>query len=179
MKIKTEQASLSAYQMELISHSLGIDIYYSLHSRRQSDKILPDKFYRNYFSSGESGDARKTLDELEKMEVVKSFLKFGNTIFVVTEFGIEWFRNQFKREVTDKFVMPSRSVVQYQDFLHADCGLTFAEYNGIKLPKFEYNSQYLVRMVSTKYEDVKGDWCELKRDAKSSYKIALKNRPSK
>lgn len=75
----------------------------------------------------------------------------------------------------------------YGDFLHADTGHSFADYLNINLPKYEYGGMWnaeKVRMIrktdtrariAAQYEII-GEWCDTKREAKASYKAAMKAR---
>ena len=59
---------------------------------------------------------------------------------------------------------------RYMDYLHADTGYSFAEYLGIDEPLIEFwngKCRYRSRKAS-------GTWETLKKDARASYKQALK-----
>lgn len=81
-------------------------------------------------------------------------------------------------------IQQARGISRYQQFLHSDCGNTFAEYLGINVPVLEYDRPHLAdgyqyRYVRTSYiiwgpERIEGDWCRTKKEAKASYKAALK-----
>lgn len=64
----------------------------------------------------------------------------------------------------------SVSKQKYRDFLRSDCGNTFAEYLGIKVPEIEYKEN----KCRFRRKNIIGDWCLTKKDAKESYKIKLK-----
>ncbi len=76
-----------------------------------------------------------------------------------------------------------RGISRYQQFLHSDCGNTFAEYLGINVPALEYDrphgaDSYQYRYVRTSYiswnhERIEGEWCRTQKEAKASYKAAL------
>lgn len=85
-------------QLEIVGHSLGINVYHAKRSKRKSDKRLPKDFYRNRFCAGESHDDYPVLKELERL----GFMKIGSAInggkdflWYVTESGIRDFRSSF------------------------------------------------------------------------------------
>ena len=177
-------------QFEIIAHTLGINAYHAKLSTRKKDKILPDEFYRNYFCAGtEKHHEYDILLELEKLGYMERWKSFSNLYFGVTDEGIKAFRQQFKETITDKFKPLSKAKNKYQDYLDSECCETFDEWLGIKIPKYEYfrdldffdqercsnngDCDY-VRMISTKYDCVKGVFCPNEKLAKASYKKELR-----
>lgn len=70
-----------------------------------------------------------------------------------------------------------RSKLNYRDFNRADYGHEFHEWLGITKPEFEsdYSGNYrMSRWVWSRGRDVKGEWCATKKEAKASYKEALR-----
>jgi hypothetical protein len=69
----------------------------------------------------------------------------------------------------------SRSKARYQEYLHADYGDDFATWLGIDVPRREYGYSYensgMVRFSSPLG---KGKFCKTVKEAKASYKAALK-----
>ena len=174
-------------QLDIISHSLGINLYHAKQSTRKRDKLLPYEFYRNYYCYGESSDSNIDQDfiDLEKEGLIKRWNQINNLYFCVTDIGISFFRDYFEKEVTNTYVPLSKSKETYQEYCSSDgCYRDFSNFLDIQLPKVErYRSwwgddntdlQGTIRMVSTKYDEVKGGWFKTNKDAKESYKEALK-----
>lgn len=69
-----------------------------------------------------------------------------------------------------------RAKQNYRDFIDADYGHDFHEWLGISLPKFEFSYAGKCRMVRRKwgYVEVQGEWCATQKEAKASYKEALR-----
>jgi len=80
-----------------------------------------------------------------------------------------------KQYFPEKYVKAKKSSIKYNDYLHSEYPDSFSDYLGIIRPKFEYNRDGLVRMVSVKFNHVKSDYFRFKKDAKSNYKLKLKN----
>lgn len=120
-------------EFDKIGHTLGIKIYYATHSEYKEDKTLPTKFFRNYYNYGRVGDGIDTEGWILNIsDYINTWTQSGLLYFQINDLGIEAFRNQFKEEITDKYVPMTRSKQRYRDFLRADTGQTFAEYLGIK-----------------------------------------------
>lgn len=83
-------------ELDIIGHSLGINVYHAKRSKKKKDKKLPKEFYRNYYCAGSSHD---DLSELQSRGLMVSWEQFGNTYFAVTESGIKLFREEFKKHV--------------------------------------------------------------------------------
>ena len=66
---------------------------------------------------------------------------------------------------------------RYQDYLRADCGLTFAEYLGIEIPKMAYSSYYGWRCYS--YRGDSGIGHATQKAAKCAYRKNVKERKLK
>lgn len=173
--------------LQLIGHSLGIDIRHAEMSSSLRDKKLPEEYYRNHYCAGKIGSVKDedwiALDEMSHLLLVTPYEKFGNQVFAVTAQGRSEFEKIFTERVIDTFVPPEKSKQVYADFNEADTGLDFYEWLGIQLPEYQYFGRsamtggrvgYRVRMISTKYQSVKGEYCGTKKAAKASYKIALK-----
>ena len=158
----------------LVSHSLGVNLENSILSNRKKDKYLPVKFYRNYFCSSKDSSDYKILKKLEVDGITLSWVQYSNIYFMVTEKGISKFRDYFLINVNKNYKPISKSAENYQKYLDSDTGNSYTDWLGIKLPKQEYRLSE-VRLVSTKYNEVKGVFSKTLKDAKISYKIALKN----
>jgi hypothetical protein len=67
-----------------------------------------------------------------------------------------------------------KSHARYVEYLNSETSLTFAEYFGIDVPVAEYIEKYGKTFVRFKNEKVAGEFCKTKKEAKASYKEALK-----
>ena len=71
--------------------------------------------------------------------------------------------------------LPKNRHDRYVDYLNHDGGLTFAEYLGIDEPVEEYfYKNNHERFIRFKNRNVTGEFCKTKKEAKISYKMALK-----
>jgi hypothetical protein len=166
------------YQIELLHHTLGL-------SERRREP------HRNHFVAGDGHHDMYHLSALERAGLVErratpKFLEPGDIVFVATDAG----REAAIAALPEPKPPAKRS--QYEKYLDADgcAGNSFGEFLcGIKLPEFETrddmrrDSRYGLRTI-TEYRmfrradywtrDVQGGWCATKKDAKASYKAALK-----
>ncbi len=165
--------NINETQINLIAHALGIQYFDAKISNSPDLKQLPDQFFRNYFCVGSETSFNDDMISLKKTGLIKTYSKFENLYFLVTDKGIQEFRKIFKTEVTDKYIPVSKSKNRYLEYLRADTGLTFVEYNGIWTPKKEFDNNGRIRFVSTKHNDVKGEYLPTHKEAKISYKNAL------
>jgi hypothetical protein len=175
---------MTTEQFDIIGHTLGINCYHARLSTRMKDKYLPDEFYRNYYNYGLlSVEFQKMIN----LGYIKLYQRYDMNYFHVTEKGIQLFRDKFITEITSVFIPPSKSKQKYQEYIDSDYGGSFSDYLGINLPVVEYfkrgsykdffddfHKSGQVRIISIKYPSVKGKYCDLLKDAKSSYKQALK-----
>lgn len=177
-------AQASQYQIELLHHTLGL-------SERNREP------YRNHFVAGNGHSDMRHLEALERAGLMErrrspSFLADGDIVFAATDAGREAAIDALPEP------KPPRKRSRYEEYLDADgCGGdSFGEFLcGNKLPEFErrsaprgekgdrFGDQY--RMFRRAYghaydrygyRDVEGEWCATMKDAKASYKAALKAR---
>lgn len=90
--------SLSINEVEILGHSLGINIAHAHNSDKKRDKKLPNEFYRNRFCASEYHSDLPILESLERMGYMVRGEKINNgndTLWHVTESGIEKFRFSF------------------------------------------------------------------------------------
>lgn len=169
-------------QWNLIAHSIGVDVPHAKRSLRKKEKFLPDEFYRNHFCSGKN--THEEFEALEKFGLVKKVKQWDDQWFYfVTDEGQKEFRKYFEREVTMHYVPLTKAKEKYQDYLNSDGWYSFADYLQIWMPEYERRSFFgsktkRIRMVSTNpnYDNqVRGEYCKDKKEAKISYKLALKN----
>lgn len=90
-------------QVEILGHSLGIDLLHAKQSTKKIDKKLPAEFYRNRFCAGDGHDDLPTLQALEKMNYMAQGQKINegrDTLWYVTDEGIKRFRECFESIVS-------------------------------------------------------------------------------
>jgi len=88
--------------LELIGHSLGIDIRLAVFSVKKRDKKLPKEFYRNYFNSSKGGNYYHYLLEMVELGLMENFdpsIGLDSEMFRVTDKGIDAFEIEFNNWV--------------------------------------------------------------------------------
>jgi hypothetical protein len=175
--------NLTNEQIDLISHSLGINYHHCKNSKRAKDSCLPNEFYRKYYNYGVFSE---DMIILESMGLIERFEHNRLGYFGVTKKGIDLFRQIFFENITLNFEHISKSKIRYQEYVDSDCGVSFSEWMGIELPKIEhlqveYNlllvrfyKKYPKKYHSYEKYEVSGFWCNTLKGAKASYKQALK-----
>lgn len=167
-------------QIALLQHTLGINEW----------KREP---YRNHFVASPSHHDMPDLEQLEAAGLmvrghVPGFLPDSSIVFYTTEAG---------RVLAITSLPAPKKRTRYEEYLAADgcAGDSFGEFLcGIRLPEFEernhrpygeWKSSRRYRMFRLTWDshygipgdrDVQGDWASTKKDAKASYKAALKAR---
>lgn len=154
----------TGHQLNLLHHTLGVTP-----TRREP--------YRNYFVAGPNHHDMSDLEALEDAGLMirtrkPDFLKQSDIVFAVTDAGRSY--------ALDNLQQPPKRT-KYDEFLDADYGHDFAEWLGITLPRVEYdrdgNCQFTrVRRGNGWTERIEGEWKPTKKEAKASYKEALKAR---
>lgn len=178
-------AQVTPYQVGLLHHTLGLS-----ERRRES--------FRNYFVASEGHSDFRHLEALESAGLMArgptpGFLNAGDIVFMATDAG---------REKATAALPAPRKLTRYQEYLRADgCrGESFGDFlcNG-KLPEFEsregpfyslsHPNHHLSRRRQyrmfryeyfqdefgwDKYREIEGEWCYSQKEAKASYKAALK-----
>lgn len=86
-------------ELDVVGHSLGINVYHSKLSKKKKDKQLPKEFYRNRFCASEGHDDYPTLITLEENGLMERWDKTAE-FFWVTDPGIEKFKQEFKELFT-------------------------------------------------------------------------------
>ncbi|CAG2132253.1 hypothetical protein [Cupriavidus numazuensis] len=168
-------------QIGLLQHTLGINEH-----RREP--------YRNHFVASQGHHDMADLEQLEAAGLMirghrPGFLPGDSIVFYTTEAGRAL-------AITSLPDLPDpKKRTRYEEYLSADgcAGDSFAEFLcGSRLPKFEQRKAYgnarrdrwgdeyrMYRCHAYPYEfrrDIEGDWAPTKKDAKASYKAALKKR---
>lgn len=150
-------------QLHLLHHTLGL----------KPDRRVP---YRNHFAASNGHHDYADLVELERVGMMTS-----RPLEAHWGGGICFYATDAGKAYAIEHLPPAPKKTRYDQFLDADCGLTFAEWLGIEVPKFEYadNCYWLrapkgyVRMKSSRGV---GEWCPTYKEAKASYKQAIKAR---
>jgi len=172
------------YQISLLHHTLGLS-----EQRREP--------YRNHFVAGDGHHDMYHLSALERAGLMErratpKFLEPGDIVFAATEAG---------REVAIAALpepKPPAKRTRYEDYLDADgcagdsfteflCGRQFPLFESRRAPRDQkgdrFGDQYRMYRLGKEawcYErDVTGEWCATKKEAKASYKAALKSRATR
>ena len=99
-------AEFTENQIEIISHSLGVEIKSILKNKAKTKRVLPADFYRNRFVTtvGSKHSDEDTLLELESLGLMKrGKINRGEMwCWYLTQEGIEEFRNHFNKLVAEK-----------------------------------------------------------------------------
>ncbi|MDM8356581.1 hypothetical protein [Pandoraea communis] len=169
-----EETVLTKSQIGILQHSLGI-------------RIRGDKSYRNHFVAGPGHHDYSDLMALVRAGMMRehpaSQITGGSQWFQVTDSG--W------TAAFDALPEPPKRT-RYGEYLDADgcAGDSFGEFLcGGRLPEFESRRDLrradcgrLIEIIEYRMfrnfdfwtRDVQGGWCSTKKDAKASYKAALK-----
>ena len=95
-KKKQHKFSMTEKQLDIVGHSLGINIYHAIHSKKKKDKKLPKEFYRNYYCAGtERHHNFSTLLELEVLGLMERWTHDDMIFFGVTKAGTRVFIDEF------------------------------------------------------------------------------------
>ncbi|KVO11760.1 hypothetical protein [Burkholderia ubonensis] len=159
--------TITTHQIELLHHTLGLRI-----DRRES--------YRNHFVAGPGHHDMPDLEALEGAGLMArvpspKFLGPDDVVFMVTDDGFLL--------ALDALPEPSKRT-RYDDFMDYDGCISFGEYLcGNRLPQFENRRDHIGR--NTEYRmyrydsegwrrEIEGAWAPTMKEAKASYKAALK-----
>lgn len=160
--------NISSKQLNLLHHTLGL----------RPDQRQP---YRNHFVAGPGHHDQADLlalvcAGLMTREPAPKFCAPGDEVFRCTEDGAEYALERLPKP-------PKRT--RYDEYLDADYGHSFAEWLCIDPPEVETRTDWSTRkteyrMVRNRYgisrrsSTVVGEWKPTKKEAKASYKAALK-----
>jgi len=157
-------SAITQNQLGLLHHTLGVTP-----KRREP--------YRNHFVASEG---HHDLDDLKALEAAglmgrsptPKFCDADDMVFHVTEAG--------RAYALDNLPHPPK-LTKYGEYLEADYGHSFAEWLGINPPRVEWNHKYgkesrhrYVRRDWQYRTEVAGAWKPTKKEAKASYKEALR-----
>lgn len=152
--------------IELMQHALGI-------SERHRES------YRNYFlaSKGSHDDLAwqaLVVNGLAKTRKAPEW-SCGDVVYQVTEAG---------KTVAMAALPEPKKRTRYDEYLHSEVCESFAEWLGIELPiyenreagryKYEYRMVRRSRAYWDSYYDICGEWMPTMKEAKASYKEALR-----
>jgi hypothetical protein len=178
--------SATPYQINLLQHTLGL-------SERRREP------YRNHFVAGHGHSDIPHLEALERAGMMErrpspKFLPDDDIVFAVTDAG---------REVAIAALPSPPKRTRYDEYLDADgcAGDSFGEFLcGRGLPQFETRREFtrdprfpdvndlvwvtqhrMFRLRRNDWafsseRDVQGEWCVTQKEAKASYKAALKSK---
>lgn len=159
--------TITAQQLGLLHHTLGV----------RPESRTP---YRNYFVAGPGHHDEPDLEALVAVGMMcygaaPAFLDEDDVVYRCTEAG---------RAYALEHLRPAPKKSRFQEFLAFDGGYeTFADFLGIRVPEVEWNREWgkarryrYVRRDWTYRQDVAGDWRPTKKEAKASYKEALRKR---
>ena len=93
---------LTEKQLQIVGHSLGINVYHSKQSKFKKDKKLPKIFYRNRFCAGSTHSDYPILLGLETLNLMQKGHEINTHeyLWFVTKLGIEKFRIDFNEYLT-------------------------------------------------------------------------------
>lgn len=155
----------------------------TLHILHHALGLSPDRRepYRNYYVAGKNNDSMPSLEVLEKSGMMKrvitpAFCNKDDIVFTCTVAGISY---------AIEHLPPKPIRTKWEKYLRADCFESFSQYLGINKPFFEtrgYGRSAKFRMLRrdlsvswSVFPEVSGDWKPTKKEAKESYKAALKS----
>jgi hypothetical protein len=152
------------HQVHLLHHTLGVT----------PQRRAP---YRNHFVASRGHDDLLDLKALEAAGLMArsrtpKFCDPDDMVFHVTDAGRDFALENLPQP-------PKRT--RYEEYLDADTGHSFVEFLGINPPRVEWNrewgnaSRYRYVRLDWRYrQEVIGEWKPSKKEAKASYKAALK-----
>ena len=158
--------AVTEQQLSLLHHTLGL----------RPDRREP---FRNHFVAGPGHYDQPDLEALDSAGMMKrgrapSFCGQGDVVFHCTDAGRSY--------AIENLPQPPK-YSRYDEYLQSECSEGFAWWLGINVPRVEWNYQwggaakYRYVRVDWQYRaDVAGEWRPTKKEAKASYKEALRQR---
>jgi len=162
-------ADVTQQQLGLLHHTLGVTPKHR----------TP---YRNHFVAGQGHHDLADLTALEEAGLMgrsptPAFCDVDDLVFHVTEAG--------RAFAIENLPQPPK-LTKYGEYMDADYGHSFAEWLGINLPRVEWNYKFgkdaLYRYVRNDWQhrtDIAGEWKPTKKEAKATYKAALRAKKAK
>lgn len=156
--------NITTHQLHLLHHTLGVN----------PERRNP---YRNFFVAG---PGHHDMDHLEALAAAgymarghrPAFLESDDVVFQCTDAG--------RAYALEHLPQPPK-YSRYDEYLRSECSEGFAWFLGIRVPDVEWNHEWgkacryrFVRRDWTYHVDVAGDWKPTKKEAKASYKAALR-----
>ena len=151
-------------QISLLWHTLGLRP-----ECRDSRHV-----YRNRFLAGQGHDDMPDLDAL----VALGLMGHRKPPAFCDQEEILYFATKEGEAVAVSSMPPLPKLTRYEQFLNADIDCTFAEWLGIEKPKLEHSgSSWWGKDRKFRFSTSRatGEWCPTQKEAKASYKVALKN----
>lgn len=159
-----QNETMSERHLALLWHTLGVTP-----ERREP--------YRNHFVADPGHYAMPDLQGLEAEGLMArartpAFCCPDDVVFIVTDAG---------RSLALRLLPEPPKQTRYDEYLCSEYSESFADYLGINVPEYESrgdwrNREYRMRrwVGLSSYIDVQGEWARTKKEAKASYKAALK-----
>ncbi|MFC2973890.1 hypothetical protein ACFOJE_16945 [Azotobacter bryophylli] len=159
-----QNETVSERHLTLLWHTLGVTP-----ERREP--------YRNHFVADPGHYAMPDLQGLEAEGLMArartpAFCCPDDVVFTVTDAG---------RRLALRLLPEPPKQTRYDEYLCSEYSESFADYLGINVPEYESrgdwrNREYRMRrwVGLSSYIDVQGEWARTKKEAKASYKAALK-----
>lgn len=159
-----QNETMSERHLALLWHTLGVTP-----ERREP--------YRNHFVADPGHYAMPDLQGLEAEGLMArartpAFCCPDDVVFIVTDTG---------RSLALRLLPEPPKQTRYDEYLCSEYSESFADYLGINVPEYESrgdwrNREYRMRrwVGLSSYIDVQGEWARTKKEAKASYKAALK-----
>lgn len=159
--------NITEHMLTLMHHTLG---------------LRPDRraSFRNYFLASEG---HWDIANLRALVAAGMMLEAKAPAFCI-ENSIMFSCTDAGKAYAIEHLPPEPKRTRYDEYLRADCCDSFADFLGINRPKYEmrgygrsieYRMARFDRSISwTAYPEVSGDWMHTKKEAKASYKEALK-----
>lgn len=162
--------TVTAHQIELLHHTLGV----------RPERREP---HRNHFVAGPGHHDQADLEALEASGLMKrgrtpAFCDQTDVVFHVTDAGRAYAIDNLPP------TPPPKKLSRYDEYRESECSEGFAWWLGINVPVVEMDYGWgsrktwyrYVRRTAYRSDDVHGEWATTKKDAKASYKEALRER---
>lgn len=162
--------AVTVQQLHLLHHTLGV----------RPEQREP---HRNHFLAGPGHHDQPDLEVLEAAGLMRrgrtpAFCDQDDVVFHVTDAGRAHALEHLPAAPTPK------KLSRYDEYLDSECSEGFSWWLGINMPVVEIDygrgskkTRYrYVRRTRYGWDDVRGEWATTKKNAKASYKEALRKR---